>query len=414
MPTRIAYYRALAQRLGRGNLDVITGTNATANGGSNVTLTDSVQLAYSSGDANAFDRVFVYQMELADASTRGYSQITVGGWDFANNKATMSPAVAVTVAATDVYVLTHEQPNRLFAAINEALRNDYVETLFPLSMKIVQNDCNDMEASTVATDYKVSTGNAVAAAETTVVFSGAVSLGLTCNVANEYAALTTQIPVNATERLHAAAMCSVTQGDDAAFRVWDVTNNVEIDSATSDEVAWMNLQPPVFDVPSGCEQIDLRLEGIGSTDVTYWDDVQVWFDGTGVYPLPAYIQSPSQLLAVHAFPQGTVGPADDYDYRMNEYAAYPLRWEWVSKNPGSMRIKVGCGDARPYLVTLRPRAELSTDTATSSANLDWVVAMAEMVIREPEEASKRLGDHKTVVLTAPNTHVQPRVGTRIG
>ena len=409
MTKGIDLYRGLAVALGRGKLEVVTGTN-TSN--TNTSLTDGTQLTYSSGDANAYDRIFVYTMTAADAALRGSSRVIETGYDFANGVCTMSPAIT-NHANTDLYIFTHDHPSVLYEAIDVVLRHDYVEAEFPLSMHIVQNDCNDMEASTVATDYKVSTGGAVAAASTTVFYSGVQSLALTCNSANEYAALNTVISVNEGRILHAAAMCSVTQGDDAAFRIWNV-QSAEIDSATSDEVAWMNLQPPPFTIPSGCEQIDLRLEGIGSDDVTYWDGVQVWYDGAGVYPLPSYIESPSQLLAVHAVPRGTPGPGADNDFRTNEYASRPLHWEWESKAPGSMRIKVNCGDARPYLVTLRPRPEIASDpTATTHANVDWVVAMAEKVIREPEEASKMLRDHVAAQLARPDTHVSSRVGRSI-
>ena len=313
------------------------------------------------------------------------------------------------------YILISSSPVALKKALNRVLQNDYMESWFPLSMHIVQNDANDMEASTLATDYEITTGAAALAIETTIVYSGLQSLKVTCDNANEYAALKTVINVNEGQNLHAAAMCSATQGDDAAFRIWRVTSTaVEIDSATSDEPAWMNLQPPVFTVPSGCEQIDLRLEGIGSDDVIYWADVQVWYNGSGVYPLPAYIQSPSQLLDVWAIPQGTAGPGADNDYRTDEYAPRPLHWEWVSKNPSSMRIKVNCGDARPYLVTLRPRPELSSDSATTTANKDWLVAMADKVISEPEEASELLRNHVAAILARPVTRVSRRVGKTIG
>lgn len=474
MTTMLVLLRELAEAL---NDDLLTVTG-TATSGTSTTLVDTTEpgLYYSDGGANLFDRWFVYN-ELSGAIGRvdvgglggSTGTLTLTGGEF-GDEGTATAAVSTTAGSpgtlTDTrvswttnqwvgatvtcnsktlvvtsntstvltggdwsadpgdaaswamtgvcpYILISSSPVALKKAINRVQQNDYVEAWFPLSIHIVQNDANDMEASTVATDYEIGTGAAALAIETTNVYSGTQSLKATCDNANEYAALKAKIPVNEDERFHAAAMCSVTQGDDAAFRIWNV-QAAEIDSATSDEVAWMNLQPPVFTIPSGCEQIDLRLEGIGSDDVTYWDEVQVWYDGGGVYPLPAYIQSPSQLLAVHAVPRGAAGPGADNDYRTNEYASRPLRWEWESKTPGSMRIKVSCGDARPYLVTLRPRAELSSDTATTTANKDWVVAMAEMVIREPDEASKRLREHVAAILTAPDAHVQPKVGVSIG
>ena len=64
--TRINLYRALAERLGRGKLDVIIGT-ATTNTNT-TTLIDTTRLKYTSADVNAYDRCWVYCMEAADAS----------------------------------------------------------------------------------------------------------------------------------------------------------------------------------------------------------------------------------------------------------------------------------------------------------------------------------------------------------
>ena len=408
--SRINLYRRLAGVLGRGKLEVVIGT---ATNTTNTTqFTDTSRLKYASGDANAYDRVWVYAMEAADASTRGFGRITEGGWDFANGVSAYTPATMSGFAVTDPYVLTREPPDELHSAIDLVLNHDYMSTQFPLSMHIVQNDCNDMEASTVATDYELTTGGAAAAAETTVVYHGLQSMALTCDAANEYAALKAQIAVAEPEQLYAAAYCSVTQGDDAAFRIWDVTNDEEIDSATSDEPAWMNLQPPLFTIPSGCEQIDLRLEGIGSDDVTRWEDVQVWYSGGGTYPLPSFIESPSQLLGVICYPRGTPGPGSDNDYFPSEYSPREIPWYWVSQDPGSMRIFVSGGDARPYLQVLRARPGLSADSSTTTANSDWLVAMAEKVIREPEEAMALLGAHKAAQLVRPETRPL-RVGTQI-
>ena len=412
MATRIGIHRALAQRLGRGKLSAITGTNSS---NVNTTLIDATQLAYSSGDANAYDRVFVYTVQAADAGARGYSQVTEGGWDIANTTLTLSPAIA-SLTATDLYLLSLEHPDVLVNAINEVQRNDYEEFWFPLSVHIVKNDCNDMEASTLATDWDVTTGAAVATASTSIVYSGVQSLALACNATNEYAALETVLNVSEGQRFNAAIMCSVTQGDDAAFRIWNVTANTEIDSATSDEPAWMNLQPPAFTIPSGCEQIDVRLEGIASGDVTNWDQFQVWYDDAGVYPLPSYITSTAQLLDVVSVPQGDPGPGADEDWRTNEYGSRPLYWEWESKNPDSMRIKVrDSGEARPYLVTLRPRPELSSDTATTTMDKDSVVDLAADLILDPESGYKRLAAVREVALA--RTRPAPligRVGVRIG
>ena len=80
-----------------------------------------------------------------------------------------------------------------------------------------------------------------------------------------------------------------------------------------------------------------------------------------------------------------------------------------------MSIEVSCGSARPYLVTLRPRPELSSDSATTTVNAERVVSVAEKLIRDPKTASEYLGTLRTAALLRPRP--TPHIGTvgvRIG
>jgi hypothetical protein len=407
--TRIALYRLLAEKLGRGKLEVIQGSASTNT--STTSLVDPTRLTYSSGDANAYDRVWVYAVTITDAVARGFSRVTQGGYTVATGALGLSPALSGLVT-TDKYVLTREHPDTLHEAIDEVLRNDYYEALYPLSMHITQNDSNDMEPSSIATDWDVATGGAVLATHTTSFVHGIQSLSVNSNGTNGYAALKSVMGVHDGIQLYAGIDCNVKSGDDAAFRIWDVTNDAEIDSATTDEPSWTELTFQ-FTTPSGCEQIDARLEGIAANDFSYWDDFHIWQDGTGIYSLPSFVEDSSQLLDVIAYPQGEQGPAGDNDYRPLTRRSTPLDWWWESTDPGSMQIGVRCGSARPYLKVLRTRPELSAVTSTTLADPDWVVAMAEKVITDPERASEILAAHRAAQLAQPRIAEARRFGTTV-
>src|SRR3972149_400040 len=201
--------------------------------------------------------------------------ISEGGYAAASGTFTPSVNFTAAVANLDTYEIHEIHPTEIDNIIKRKVRNLYMPGLWPLSMLVVQNDANDMEPSTIATDYDLTGGGALAT-ESSIVYNGAQSLKMTCNATNEYVSLKALLGVSEGQSLVAGASCYVTSGDDAVFRVIDTTNsNATIDSATSDEVRWMDMIVP-FTVPTGCERVDLRLMGVGSDDVIYWEDVQVW------------------------------------------------------------------------------------------------------------------------------------------
>ena len=302
--------------------------------------------------------------------------ISEGG--YAASTGTFTPSVNFTaaVANLDTYEIHEIHPTEIDNIIKRRVRNLYMPTLWPLSMLIVQNDANDMEPSTIATDYNSSEGGAALATETTIVYNGAQSLKSTNNVASEYFSLNALLGVNEGQQLVAAASCYVTSGDDAIFRVWDNTNGAAIDSATSDEVKWMDLIVP-FSVPSGCERLDLRMMGVGSNDVIYWDDIQVWSQSRQVYPLPSWITRKEQIEDVVYFPQGTAGPGTAWQYRPDEWNRRGLQWgiERVDiRADNELYIWVESpGQNRPYVIARRSLPEPSSDTSAINFEPDLIV-----------------------------------------
>jgi len=381
MPTQIAYQRELSRRLYEDELPVVAGTNTSSTG---TTITDLLgNLNYSSGDTSFYDGIYVTVVTSAEAA-RGETRVTRAGWTVTGSL-TVDPSVG-SLASGDLFVLSKHTPGLLQRDINRILRNTYQPAFFPLSLHVMGNDANDMEPSTVATDY--SSTNATNATESTIVFNGAQSLKVTASSTGGYAN-TGNIGANDGQGLYAAVMAYVTSGDSMTFRAIDVTNsNVTIEDATTDEPSWIELVYP-FSVPTDCEQIDFRFIADANTDVIYAEDFQVWHNGAGVYPLPSWIEWPEQMIDVRGFPRGTGGPASDNDFRANERASIPLNWHIEREDrrgASPVHIWVESTSARPYIYAHRPFAELSAAGSTSNADLDAVVEGASILVKHPDRA----------------------------
>lgn len=469
--TRIAYFRALAHRLYDNEQDVVTGVST---GGSTTTVVDALALKYTDADANTYDRRYVYNEasgETGKVDEDGYADtgtitispanstfVTDSGTDDAgvtttattltdsreawtidewigynvtceaqsllitSNSATVltgagwsgdgTPATNKAWEITPKYVITGDRPQVLKGAINDVLRNISPPSFFPLSMHVMGNDANDMEASTIATDYTAENSGTLAT-ESTIVHGGAQSLKVEAGAALSGAS-TGNISVYEGKSYYAAVMCSVKQGDDADFRAVNVQDSdAQIDdNATTDEPSWTELVIQ-FTPPSGCEQVDIFMLGTANSDIAYFEDFQTWASGRDVYSLPSWITHPGQMLDVRSFPRGAGGPASDNDYRANEQRSQPLAWGWESVDPrGSLRIWVHADGGRPFICADRPFAELTTDSATSAADEDKVVFWAEKLVREPERASLTLALLRTQYHVRPVTVLPDRVAVR--
>ncbi|KKM21662.1 hypothetical protein LCGC14_1633140 [marine sediment metagenome] len=407
MATRIAMQRELSRRLYADSHDPITGTTTSTTA---TEVTDLLGgLNYSTGDVNAFDRKYVQLMEAADASLRGVSRVIEAGWALTGTL-TVDPAFAVTPVSGDIFIISDHPPAVLQSAINAVQRNLFFETFFPLSYHVMGNDANDMEPSTIATDYSATNGTR--ATESTIVKHGAQSLKLTATSAGGYAN-TGNIGVPESQSLHAAVDCYVTSGDSGTFRVVDVTNSsATIEDATTDEPSWMDLVIQ-FSTPSGCEQIDFRMISDADTDITYWENFQLWSSGRRVYSLPSWITRPEQLLDVRSFAQGTGGPASDNDYRSNETRSQPLSYGFENVDRRGnlpLHIWVDAGSARPFIYALRPLDELSADTSNSVAEQDFIVRWAEKLVREPDKASETMALLRAIHFQRVTTELPNRIG----
>lgn len=405
MSTRIAIQRELCRLLYAGVHDPIDGTNTSA---VTTTITDTAgNLNYSTGDVNAFDRKYVYVVQAADAGARGESRVIEAGWTLTGSL-TIDPAITGLVSG-DLYIISDDPPALIQQNLNRVVRSMYEETFWPLSLHVMGNDANDMEPSTIATDYSATNGTR--ATESTIVFHGAQSLKLTTTAAGGYAN-TGNVDMAENRTLRAAVACSVTQGDDSTFRVWNVTGAASIDTATTDEPAWHELVIS-FTVPDNSEQLDFRFIGDGNGDVAYYDDFQLWAQGWAVYSLPSWITRREQVVDVRYWPLGRASEGTNA-YIPRESGSQPLLWDFETVDRRAdqpLRVRVQGATGRPFVVALRGLGELTSDTASTPADLDDVVAWT-IRLMEAGNAPQRSDIIKQLKMRyfgRPVRRAQPRV-----
>ena len=165
-----------------------------------------------------------------------------------------------------------EVNNGLGLYINMALQDIYYPTVwFPT---LVPD--GDMDASGT-TNWGTLSGATVAKTTTAAqVFWGERALTVTSTGANGYVQ-SDNIPCRPSDTFYVEATCKPrTTNDDAIFRIWDVTNAAAIySSATYARPDWGVLGATTISAPSGCENIAVRLIGVGSNDIIDWDSVIV-------------------------------------------------------------------------------------------------------------------------------------------
>src|SRR3990167_7699393 len=130
----------------------------TATGGSTTTLVDS---AYALPGATTDHFDFKIIKIATDAGGAGAAPegnvryISEGGYTAASGTFTVSAvwSGSSSVASGDTYEIHEIHPAEIDRIIKRKVRNLYMPSLWPLSMLVVQNDANDMEVSSIATDY---------------------------------------------------------------------------------------------------------------------------------------------------------------------------------------------------------------------------------------------------------------------
>lgn len=291
--------------------------------------------------------------------------------------------------------------------INDFLRSRFYTTDYLLTLVTD----GDMESTTaivgnVLGGWTRSSSNITTFSKNTTaayVFRGARSLHLVNSVSATNYVRSELVPVAEGQVMHVVADVRVISGT-AKLYLYDETNSAEIDSATTTQLRKGYLYLTSTVIPSGCNEVSVRLGFGTATTEVYWDTVSLRNSRTLEYDLPSWLVDPDWLREVFYTYGGTIESAGgdsltaaerdehlmhDWGIREEPTAATPYRVWHTGMPPASSHL---------WLRARRPYGELSADTDTTTADQDWVranvvAAVLEANGKEKEAAKARLIAH---------------------
>ena len=321
------------------------------------------------------------QIKIAELVTNGpavgeIAGVNTGGFD-SDQILTVSPAFTGTAVQSGTDVLIYPRgfsPETLVDAINEVLRN----TEAPHLHLVTLGTDADMEASGT-TSYTATTATLTKDTTAANVRFGAQSMRMQGN-GGAPRAQGVSINVDANQTLFCLANGRVASGT-AKLVLWDVTNDRQIGDVapTSTQRGWMELAILSADVPAGCKQVAVRLEGTGATDDIYWDSWTILPFMRVNYDLPSWLLSAASIRDVLYLPSLTLGSESDvYQPYEREFLPFPY-WSLERDDRAATAIRLNIPPLwnHPiYLDVMRPFSEVTTDTGTTTADVDYVAEKA--------------------------------------
>lgn len=251
---------------------------------------------FKTNRTGAGDKLFVGAEILStqSATSAAPNPNGIGSYDASAGSWVPSFDYTTKPGATDTFdiffaPLTHEFMRR---HINTALRNHRYVTVVPLTLV----DDGDMESSgtgsytaTDATISKATTAGNVLRGKQSLRVLATSALGQaqsgTINVD----------PVDGPQYyLEAKVRAAV---GTARLIAYDVTNSADIETEDHTEMGFGRIGF-FFTLPSTCEQLAVRLVSVASSDDGYWDDLILLRMGAREMPLPAGVETESQVRYV--------------------------------------------------------------------------------------------------------------------
>lgn len=344
-------------------------TTTGAGAGDATTLVDS-GLLYSGADVDALGQCFVRIDEaVAGGPAAGeISRISSAGLDIASGTITVSPAFSAQVqSGTDYSLWRHTHPLVARRLLNENLRNKKREVITPVTlvvdgdMELAADVTNWTTIGTVSTKEKVTTA--------AYVRHGGNSLHIV-NGAAASGARTASYPATRERTWLVAATIKVITGT-VSLAGYDATNSVDIDTPPStNEPSWQTLFY-TFTIPATCQNVQARITA-GDAAEFYVDEVILWQADQMEYEPPSWLEDPSDIIDIGYFtmetsPEGT-----------NVYIPEESNWQSCDFEREPFVDEAGLHPFRVYLTkttiyplflrALRPFAELSADTDTTTAD----------------------------------------------
>jgi hypothetical protein len=354
--------------------------------GSTTTL-KATALGRGSPPARHYERRAVKIAELVGAgpAVGEIAAVDVGGFD-GTDTLTVSPAFSGSVqSGTDfnLYPLGWF-PETITDEINAVLRATDAPWLW--GPTLVTD--GDFESGDVSNWAAVGTPTTRSYTTTT----GALLLGerrLSLAGDTDEGAHSALFAVHEDEQLIVSVFLAVAGGS-AKVQLFDATNSTVVKSVTVEQAAHTEVRF-VETVPAGC--LNMRIRLLAAEDTSSWivsPPVIVQVSGGRPYPAPAWFLHERQYIDSFALPQGFSSVANDSYVALSQQAQNARRHTLLRQDRGLNPLHfeldwLGC-NAPILVVAYRTFAELSTDTASTQADREFVVArtLANLLLNREE------------------------------
>jgi hypothetical protein len=378
----MATFEQVRQALGRRLGPHVAGT---ASGGSTTTLTTTDSRLYaSSGIRDAyFEDWWIHPTSgNEDGNTR-----LVTAYDASAGKFTVT-AWSTGPANNDTFELYGRMhPVDMKLAVEDALRKMYYLHTFPLTLVTdgdMETSGTSSWSSTNATETKDTGSGDVHE------LGGTQSLQVVTSATNGYTQ-SDNVAVESGSQYHIWADLRADGAFTARLQVWDVTNSASIDTEDWTDNDWGTVDF-AFTAPSGCDNVAVRIVGVQNSATIHADNVSLLRLDRHTYALPSWLTQPhnwvEQVLALD-------GDRPQSKRIHTDKQLHHIFHDATAVRPASIYFKFEDIGRPLYIQALRPyladASTVSGDSTTISANMDWIVTVAET------EAYARLRD------TTPST-----------
>jgi len=355
-----------------------TGSGQIRTVASNTTGDNSVVTVSANWDTQP-DATTEYELYPDNVDLKRTARVDAAG--LAAGTLTFSPAMSAIIDSQSDYSLGLLHFKLLTEALNWALNQMRYLAIGPLSL-LADPDMEDDDTDSW-TGSNANLSKVTAAAR---VWGGLRALFVDNSGANGYAKSAAAVPVDEGELMFLSALAQALGTSTAKLILYDVDNAAAISpSPTADEKRYMELRYE-YTIPSGCEEVEVRLQGVEADADTYWDDVILLGANRKRLPLPIWIEVPEDIVAVGSFPSGSGGP-DDYTYKLEEtdWREWPY-WKPERRDPrAATPFHIHLDPApmeRLYVIAWRRFPALTGDADTTVADETAVLAGARVYLRK--------------------------------
>lgn len=308
-----------------------------------------------------------------------YATVRDGGLAPTTGIITVSPAFSAAVqAGTDYSLWKVCHPSVAERALNRVLRRLRREMLIPIS--VLAN--GGLDTDTVNWSPVTATLTTTALASRVKHGAGAmqmVAAGGTPSATSESVQLTRG------EQVILAAYVRALAGTVTMNLLDGGSNNISGANASTAVQAFQELVAgggyvTVPDPVAGNELVSVRFSGAGGTDQHIIDSVVLWPAERKWFDLPSYVEDPADVVGVGYYPQGRqLAGTNAYQVDEERWTPWPytVARKYIDEGGAHpFQLELRTPVIRPLFVRLRrPFAELTTDTATTTADRELTVQL---------------------------------------